>query len=97
MLVGYVLGGGGAPAGARPPGDPNDGPAMLGVFLMFAGAAVGALVLMLFLEGSRFLRDILPGISEVDMASVRIGVVGLLLIAFVMFRPQGLMGDYTKQ
>ena len=44
MLVGYVLGGGGAPAGARPPGDPNDGPAMLGVFLMFAGAAVGALV-----------------------------------------------------
>jgi branched-chain amino acid transport system permease protein len=52
---------------------------------------------MLFLEGSRFLRDIIPGISEVDMASVRIGVVGLLLVLFIMYRPQGLMGDYTKR
>ncbi|PSC04172.1 branched-chain amino acid ABC transporter permease [Alsobacter soli] len=62
-----------------------------------SGAVVGAAILMVFLEGSRFLRDIVPWISEVDMASVRIGVVGLLLILFVMFRPQGLMGDYTKR
>jgi branched-chain amino acid transport system permease protein len=57
-----------------------------------SGAVVGTFILMLFLEGSRFLRDVLPGVSEVDMASVRIGVVGLLLIAFVIWRPQGLMG-----
>ncbi|ACL56538.1 branched-chain amino acid ABC transporter permease [Methylobacterium nodulans] len=62
-----------------------------------SGAVVGTAILMAFLEGSRFLRDLVPGISEVDMASVRIGVVGLLLILFVMFRPQGLMGDYTKR
>jgi branched-chain amino acid transport system permease protein len=62
-----------------------------------SGAVVGAAILMLFLEGSRFLRDIIPGVSEVDMASVRIGAVGLLLILFIMFRPQGLMGDYTKR
>jgi branched-chain amino acid transport system permease protein len=62
-----------------------------------SGAVVGAVILMAFLEGSRFLRDVAPWISEVDMASVRIGVVGLLLILFVMFRPQGLMGDYTKR
>ena len=44
-LIGYyALRTGGAPAAARPPGDPNDGPAMLGVFLMFAGAAAGAVV-----------------------------------------------------
>lgn len=62
-----------------------------------SGAVVGSAILMLFLEGSRFLRDVIPGISEVDMASVRIGAVGLLLILFIMFRPQGLMGDYTKR
>jgi branched-chain amino acid transport system permease protein len=62
-----------------------------------SGAVVGSAILMLFLEGSRFLRDVLPGVSEVDMASVRIGAVGLLLILFIMFRPQGLMGDYTKR
>jgi branched-chain amino acid transport system permease protein len=62
-----------------------------------SGAVVGTAILMLFLEGSRFLRDIVPGVSEVEMASVRIGAVGLLLIVFIMFRPQGLMGDYTKR
>ncbi len=62
-----------------------------------SGAIVGTAILMLFLEGSRFLRDIIPGVSEVDMASVRIGVVGLLLVLFIMYRPQGLMGDYTKR
>jgi branched-chain amino acid transport system permease protein len=62
-----------------------------------SGAIVGTAILMLFLEGSRFLRDIVPGVSEVDMASVRIGAVGLLLVLFIMYRPQGLMGDYTKR
>ena len=56
-----------------------------------SGAIVGTAILMLFLEGSRFLRDIVPGVSEVDMASVRIGAVGLLLVLFIMYRPQGLM------
>jgi branched-chain amino acid transport system permease protein len=28
---------------------------------------------------------------------VRIGAVGLLLVLFIMYRPQGLMGDYTKR
>jgi branched-chain amino acid transport system permease protein len=62
-----------------------------------SGAVVGSAILMLFLEGSRFLRDVIPGVSEVEMASVRIGVVGLLLILFIIYRPQGLMGDYTKR
>jgi len=62
-----------------------------------SGAIVGTAILMLFLEGSRFLRDIVPGVSEVDMASVRIGAVGLLLVLFITYRPQGLMGDYTKR
>lgn len=62
-----------------------------------SGAVVGTAILMIFLEGSRFLRDVIPGVSEVEMASVRIGAVGLALILFTIYRPQGLMGDYTKR
>ncbi|MEN5081604.1 branched-chain amino acid ABC transporter permease [Bosea sp. TWI1241] len=62
-----------------------------------SGAVVGSVILVAFLEGSRFIRDVIPGISAVDMASIRIGLVGLLLILFVLYRPQGLMGDYTKR
>jgi branched-chain amino acid transport system permease protein len=65
---------------------------IMGGATRISGAVAGTAILMLFLEGSRFLRDVLPGVSEVDMASVRIGVVGLLLIVFVIKRPQGLMG-----
>ena len=62
-----------------------------------SGALVGSGLLMLFLEGSRFLRDLLPFVSEVEMASVRIGVVGLALILFTLYRPQGLMGELTRR
>lgn len=56
------------------------------------GAVVGTLVLMTFIEGSRFLRDVLPGVSEVEMSSVRLGVIGLSLMLLMRFRPQGLLG-----
>lgn len=62
-----------------------------------SGALVGTAILMLFLEGSRFLRDFIPGVSEVEMASIRIGAVGLALILFTIYRPQGLVGDFTKR
>lgn len=57
-----------------------------------SGAIVGTIILMAFLEGSRFLRDFLPGIAEVEMASIRLAVVGLALVLFVLYRPEGLMG-----
>ena len=56
------------------------------------GAVAGSLILMVFLEGSRFARDWIPGVSEVQMASVRLALVGLALILFTMYRPQGMMG-----
>jgi branched-chain amino acid transport system permease protein len=62
-----------------------------------SGALVGTPILMLFLEGSRFLRDVIPIIPDVEMASVRLGVIGLAIILFTLYRPQGLMGDYTKR
>ena len=57
-----------------------------------AGAVAGSLILMVFLEGSRFARDWIPGVSEVQMASVRLALVGLALILFTIYRPQGMMG-----
>jgi branched-chain amino acid transport system permease protein len=56
------------------------------------GAVAGSLLLMVFLEGSRFARDWVPGVSEVQMASVRLALVGLALILFTLYRPQGILG-----
>ncbi len=58
-----------------------------------SGAVVGTVLLMTFIEGSRFLRDIAPFIPEVQMASFRLAVVGLALILFTLYRPQGIVGS----
>lgn len=60
------------------------------------GALAGTLLLVAFLEGSRFIRDIFPGIAEVQMASVRLALVGLAIIVFVLWRPQGLFGAVQR-
>ena len=57
-----------------------------------SGALAGTIILMLFLEGSRFLHDVLPFISDVQIASLRLGAIGLALVLFTLYRPQGLMG-----
>jgi branched-chain amino acid transport system permease protein len=57
-----------------------------------SGSIAGAALLTLFLEGSRFLRDALPIVSDVQMASVRLAAIGLALILFTLYRPQGLLG-----
>ncbi|MFC5508641.1 branched-chain amino acid ABC transporter permease [Bosea massiliensis] len=62
-----------------------------------SGALAGTLLLTLFLEGSRFLRDVLPWISEVEMASIRLAAIGLALMIMTVWRPQGLMGNYTSK
>ena len=56
------------------------------------GALFGTLVLVFFLEGSRFLRDLVPGIAESQMAHIRLGVIGLALILCMLYRPQGFFG-----
>ena len=60
------------------------------------GAVVGTAALIFFLEGSRFLRDLLPWVSAVEMASVRLGVVGLALILLVLYRPGGILGGIEE-
>jgi branched-chain amino acid transport system permease protein len=60
------------------------------------GAFLGATVLVVLLEGSRFIRDLFPGIMEVQMASVRLALIGLVLVLFILFRPSGIMGSRTR-
>lgn len=55
-----------------------------------SGVVLGTVVLVGFLEGSRFLRDFVSGISDVQMASVRIWIIGMGLICIILYRPQGL-------
>lgn len=62
-----------------------------------AGALLGSTILVFFLEGSRFMRDVLPGVSEVEMASVRLGVVGLALIVLVIYRPGGILTASSRR
>lgn len=56
------------------------------------GSTVGAAILFGLLEGSRFVRDAIPDISETDLASLRLALVGLMLILFILLRPGGLFG-----
>jgi branched-chain amino acid transport system permease protein len=60
------------------------------------GALGGAVLLMIFLEGSRFIKDWIPGVSEVQMASVRLAAVGLALILVTLYRPNGLFSGHSK-
>lgn len=60
-----------------------------------SGAIVGTALLLFLLEGSRFVRDVFPIVSEVEMASLRLGLVGLALILLMIYRPTGLMGDFS--
>jgi branched-chain amino acid transport system permease protein len=69
---------------------------ILGGPVRIGGIIFGTVALITFLEGSRFLRDVFGGISEVQLASVRFWIVGMALICMVLYRPQGLFGDRTK-
>ena len=68
---------------------------ILGGIGSLRGAILGATLLMFFIEGSRFIRDIFPGVAEVQMANFRLALIGLALVLFVMYRPQGLFGKRT--
>ena len=57
------------------------------------GIVTGTVILLSFLEGSRFLRDFVGGVSEVQLASVRFWIVGMALICTILYRPQGLFPD----
>jgi ABC-type branched-subunit amino acid transport system permease subunit len=57
------------------------------------GTIVGALFLWTFFESTRFLNlSEKMGITSSQAAAMRVALIGLLLIAFMMFKPEGLLG-----
>jgi branched-chain amino acid transport system permease protein len=60
------------------------------------GAVVGALLVLLLLEGTRFLAAAVPGVTPVQKAALREGIIALSLILLLRFRPQGLIPERTR-
>jgi branched-chain amino acid transport system permease protein len=57
------------------------------------GAVVGALLVVSFLEGTRFMTGWLPGLRPVQIAAVREFMIGASLIVILRFRPGGLLPE----
>lgn len=70
---------------------------ILGGVSSLRGCLIGALVLVSILEGTRFIRDIFPDFLVVEMASIRLALVGILMISFVLYRPHGLFGNPARR
>jgi branched-chain amino acid transport system permease protein len=60
------------------------------------GAVLGALVVLLLLEGTRFLAQEIPGVTPVQKAALRESVIALSLILLLRVRPQGLIPERTR-
>lgn len=58
------------------------------------GLLFGAATIMFLIEGSRFLKDFVQILDATQLASVRLILIGLGLILFLIYRPQGFMPEY---
>jgi branched-chain amino acid transport system permease protein len=57
------------------------------------GAVIGAYAVVFFLEATRFVADIAPGLQPLQIAALREMLVGLALILVFYLRPQGLVPE----
>jgi branched-chain amino acid transport system permease protein len=60
------------------------------------GAIIGALIVLLLLEGTRFLAAAVPGETPVQKPALRESIIALSLILLLRFRPQGLIPEKTR-
>lgn len=60
------------------------------------GAVLGALLVLLLLEGTRFIAQEIPGVTPVQKAALRESIIALSLILLLRFRPQGLIPERTR-
>lgn len=61
------------------------------------GTIFGAAVVLLLLEGSRFAKDLLPALDSDQLAAIRIIMIGVALIALLIYRPHGFLREYRLQ
>jgi branched-chain amino acid transport system permease protein len=58
-----------------------------------AGALLGALLVVFFMESTRFIAAWLPGLQPVQVAAVREFTIGVSLVLVLRFRPKGLVPE----
>lgn len=63
-----------------------------GGYSRLAGAIFGSFAVMTILESSRFAAELIPGLSAVQIASLREFAIAVALIVIMQVRPQGLLG-----
>ena len=61
------------------------------------GALVGAYLLIGFLELTRFMAEVVPGVSPVQAAATREIMVGMALILLLRFKPDGLFPEKNQR
>ena len=61
------------------------------------GAVLGAILVVALQEGARFGAALLPGLSPVQVASVRAGAIGVALILVLHLRPRGLLPERVRR
>src|SRR5947207_12516376 len=57
------------------------------------GAIVGAIVVVTFLESTRFITPLIPGLSPVQGAALREFLISVSLIVILRFRAQGILPE----
>lgn len=57
------------------------------------GLAIGAASVLFLIEGSRFLKDLIPVLDATQLASLRLMMIGLGLILLLIYRPHGLLPE----
>ena len=60
------------------------------------GALLGAVLVIALTEGTRFLGAALPALGPVQVAALREGLIGTVLIVMLSWRPQGLIPERPR-
>jgi branched-chain amino acid transport system permease protein len=60
------------------------------------GALIGAVLVIILTEGTRFLAQIVPGLAPAQIAALREAVIGIALILALTLRPQGLLPERPR-
>jgi len=58
------------------------------------GLLIGVVSVMVLIEGSRFLKELIPVLDSVQIAALRLILIGLGLVLLLIFRPQGIMAEH---
>lgn len=61
------------------------------------GLILGAGSIMLVLEGTRFLKDLIPALDGAQLSAIRLGMIGLGIILLLILRPQGLVSEPRRK